>query len=346
MSFIVNQINLSIVTFALTSAIAISSTFLTTQAYAQQLNFTKKHSEGSVSLSFTWHDIQQQKQQLSFTETSESFFKPFRNFRAYNSPIAQKAILKKTVKAWRADPVDGVNLEISREQGHISLSLSSPDEEALNAGQVQLNQLAKEMREQYLAERFYHVFTRYDGELGIKPNHVEIARQSAPLLKALKPQILATVELRNIRLVTDYTLQFIQSIPYSPLVSRQTSAGAGFVPPLQLLYQNQGDCDSKVTLSAALLRSLMPRIEMIMVFIDGHALMGINAPAEPGDKTMTHEGITYVLGEPTGPAQYPLGEIALSSEQAIDAGLYSVEKFHYQEQASDINVQELAETDT
>ena len=319
-----------------TLAICCAITVLPQKSHAEQLNFSKKHTDDMISLSFSWQDLQKQQQALSFVERSESFFKPFRNFRAYNPESAQNSIIKKTLKAWRDEPIPGVNLSISREQGGMSLNLSSRDEEALAQANNQLTKLSKDVQNQYLADRFYHIFTRFDGKRGIKPDHVKIANQSVPLLKALRPIILETVELRNIRLVTDYTLNFIQSIPYSPLASRQTSAGAGFVPPMQLLYQNQGDCDSKVTLTSALLRSLMPRIEMIMVFIDGHALMGINAPIEAGDKTIRHNGITYVLGEPTGPAMYPLGKIAVSSEQAINAGLYTVEEFHAQPAADDV----------
>lgn len=295
---------------------------------AQQLHFSKQQQEGTVSLKFAWQDMNDTSQQLNFSENSDSFFKPFRNFRAYNPQSVQQAIVKKTLKAWQAAPIDGVSVKLTRDNGQLGIGLTATSEQALQDASLHLKSLSDEAKEHYLAQRFYHLFTRHDGKQGVKPDHIKIAEQSAPLLKALKPIILETVELRNIRLVTDYTLNFIQSIPYSELASRQTSAGAGFVPPMQLLYQNQGDCDSKVTLTSALLRSLMPRIEMIMVFIDGHALMGINAPLQAGDKTISFEGITYVLGEPTGPAQYPLGKIAIQSEQAIDAGLYTIEKFH------------------
>jgi hypothetical protein len=119
----------------------------------------------------------------------------------------------------------------------------------------------------------------------------------------------------------------VQSIPYSTLESRITSAGAGFNPPLKLLWENQGDCDSKVTLTAALLRSLMPRINIALIFIDNHALMGVNIAAEIGSEEMTieHNGITYLLAEPTGPALLALGTISEDSQQAILQGQYTIE---------------------
>jgi hypothetical protein len=120
----------------------------------------------------------------------------------------------------------------------------------------------------------------------------------------------------------------VQSIPYSPLESRITSSGAGFNPPAKLLWENQGDCDSKMTLSATILRALMPRIDMVMIYIDQHALIGIAITGEAGEMTIDYQGITYLLAEPTGPALYPLGTLTPESELAVDQGRYIAEAFH------------------
>ena len=50
--------------------------------------------------------------------------------------------------------------------------------------------------------------------------------------------------------------------------------------------------------------------------------------AESGDKTVNHQGVTYVLAEPTGPASYLLGKIAPESELAINNSRYTLENFH------------------
>ena len=146
-------------------------------------------------------------------------------------------------------------------------------------------------------------------------------------LKIIKPLILEKVSIKNIRKVTNYVLSFIQNIPYSPLDSRISSSGAGFNTPLKLLWENQGDCDSKVTLTASLLRALMPRISMVLVFIDQHAFIGIAIPPNGDEIAIIENGVTYVLAEPTGPALLPLGELAPSSEQAIYNGHYITQ--HY-----------------
>ena len=306
------------------------SLLLPLNVLAQQVDFSKQQIQDDVTLTFQWQNKQSEIQNLSFKESGKAFFQPFRNFRAYNAESAQRTIVKKTLALWREQPVANVQLSVSRQSGNHDFSLQARDDESLNKAQVHLRKLSAQAQNDYLKQRYYHIFTRYDGVKAIKPDHIRIAEESVPLFSALKPTILEIVELRNIRKVTNYSLNFIQSIPYSPLESRVTSAGAGFVPPMQVLYQNQGDCDSKVTLTTSLLRNLMPRIEMIMIFIDGHALMGINAPIQGGDFTLSHNGITYVLAEPTGPATLPLGKISPESELAIHAGMYTVEEFHSQ----------------
>jgi hypothetical protein len=120
----------------------------------------------------------------------------------------------------------------------------------------------------------------------------------------------------------------VQSIPYNKLQSRLTSSGAGFNPPLKLLWENQGDCDSKMTLTAALLRALMPRIKMMLIYIKEHAFIGINIPAKPGEMTIRHDNITYLLADPTGPALLPVGIVGAESELAIVQGQYSIQRFH------------------
>jgi hypothetical protein len=40
-----------------------------------------------------------------------------------------------------------------------------------------------------------------------------------------------------------------------------------------------------------------------------------------------HQGVSYLLGEPTGPALYRLGELAPESELAVTQGRYTAEAF-------------------
>jgi len=74
--------------------------------------------------------------------------------------------------------------------------------------------------------------------------------------------------------------------------------------------QNRGDCDSKVALLATLFQYLHPEIAQRLIFVPNHALLAVALPAQPGDEQLTIEGQGYLLLEPTGPAELPLGQIA------------------------------------
>ncbi|MDP5040425.1 MAG: hypothetical protein NWQ26_06095, partial [Paraglaciecola sp.] len=128
------------------------------------------------------------------------------------------------------------------------------------------------------------------------------------------------------RIYVNLLLSWVQSIPYNELEDRMSSNGAGFLPPLALIRENIGDCDSKSVLTAGLIRSLLPEIKLVMVYLPQHALLGISLPHRSNEQTFNFGGSDYLLMEPTGPALMPLGTVAASSERAINSRLFSYEQ--------------------
>ncbi len=295
-------------------------------AQAKQLSFSHIDLGDSVQLNYRWLDQQNQEQSLSFTVKKHVLFGHFRHFKNYKPQYSEAYIIKRLKTYTHNNPFAKVTVNFVQENEQIILDIQGKDQQTINAAYNKLKALTNQYLQDYLALHNYHQFTTYLGEQAIKPNHIDIADKSVLDVKALKPIILKKVSVQNIRKVTNFILNFVQSIPYSPLESRLTSSGAGFLPPLTLLYKNKGDCDSKVTLAAAMLRSLMPRINIIIIYIEQHALLGIEVMPKADELTLSYQGITYVLAEPTGPALHPLGQVDTFSKQAILAGLYTVEK--------------------
>ncbi|WP_426359921.1 hypothetical protein ACPUVO_06800 [Pseudocolwellia sp. HL-MZ19] len=299
--------------------------FIFHTANAQQLHFSKVEKGDSYQFNYQWLDHQQQAQSIAFSITKSSLFNKFRNFKEYKPELASKYISRKVVRYLNKNPIDGVRISYNSQTG--SIVAKGTDSASLQTAEKKVAELNKEFTDAYMKKHWYHTFTTYQQLQAIKPDHATFAALSAEDMKPLKPLILEKVSVKNIRQATDYVLAFVQSIPYSPLESRVDSSGAGFNPPLKLLWENQGDCDSKVTLAAAILRTLMPRIKMVLVFIDNHALIGIDAQAQGNETTITIDGTTYLLGEPTGPAPLVLGQLDQASELAIAQGQYSAEVF-------------------
>ena len=294
----------------------------------KQLSFTKKPVEKGHSFHYTWLDHSQAEQELSFVLTQEGLFERFRNFKTYQNSYAQKTILRRIKKHMQKNPIPGVVILYKQQHDKFSVETKGADKKKVAKAYQEVVKIEEQVTREYFKQTYYQAFTNHEKVSGIKVDHVSIANNSVADLKSLKPTILKKVSIQNVRKVTNYVLSFVQNIPYSELESRLTSSGAGFNPPLRLLWENQGDCDSKMTLTAALLRALMPRIEMALIYIDGHAFIGINIPAKAGEVTIEHEKINYLLAEPTGPALLPLGKLAPTSELAINQGHYSVQNFH------------------
>lgn len=298
------------------------------QSHAEQLNFSRKQVEGGYHFHYQWLDNKDTEQAISFTLNNDSLFNRFRDFKTYQSTYAQKTILRRIKKHMQKNPIAGVQIAYKQHNGRFLIEVKGLDTKKVSKAYQTLATLEDKITQEYLLENYYQQFTNHTQQNAIKVDHVSVANDSVADLKPLKPLILDHVSIKNIRKATNYVLNFVQNIPYSTLESRMSSSGAGFNPPLKLLWENQGDCDSKMTLTAALLRALMPRIEMVLVFTEGHAFIGINVPAEAGEITIEHNGLTYLLAEPTGPAIMPLGKLAEESEMAINQGHYTAQDYH------------------
>lgn len=294
---------------------------------AEQLSFKKTIVNDAVKFRYQWHDQKQEKQSLQFTIDKRLIFNQFRNFKAYKPILAKKYISHGLKKALDEKPLPDVRTFYSGIGKKAKIELESENPEALNTAYQTVEKIEKELQQQYLYDHYYQQYLNYDGNLAVKPDHTRFANESVSDFTPFKEPVIKKLTDKSIRNITNYLLGFIQSIPYATLESRVTSSGAGFNPPLRALWENQGDCDSKVTLMAAMLRALEPTAKILLIFIDNHALLAIDIPAHSGELTIQVENINYILAEPTGPAMMLAGNISPDSEFAIRNGRYVAEAF-------------------
>tara|TARA_B110000881_G_scaffold91116_1_gene79991 strand:- start:1332 stop:2117 length:786 start_codon:yes stop_codon:yes gene_type:complete len=259
--------------------------------------------------------------------SKDALFNRFRHFKLYQPAFAEKKIHQAMKNDLNRNPIKGIQIIFPGNDLTQGIQIKAKNREQMLQAKNKISLLDKKYRQKYLEHEYQQYFTNYEGNVYIKPNHRRIAKHSASDLKVIKPLILKEVSIKNTRKVSNYVLGFVQSIPYSDLESKETSSGSGFNPPLKLLWENQGDCESKVTLAITMLRALMPRISMVLIFIDQHAFIGIAIPPKGDEMTLTENNITYVLAEPTGPGLFRLGQLPLESEQAILNGHYAVEVY-------------------
>lgn len=301
--------------------------FFSFAAEAELLHFNKKEMENSYVFSYQWTNKQKKIDNIEFSLSKTSLFDQFRNFKAYKANLAIKYVNHKIKKHLLKQPLKNITLKYSKYEKENSFIISGKNTSAIRKAELEISRLEKKYFKAYLDKEYYQRFETHDFIAGIKPNHRKIAEQSVQALKSLKPLILNKVSIQNIRQVTDFTLNFIQNIPYSTLESRVQSSGLGFNPPLKVLWENQGDCDSKATLAIAILRSLMPRVKLALIFIKEHALIAVHMPPVGNDFSVDINQETYVLADPTGPSLFSLGEVSEESEMAILQGQYIAEVF-------------------
>ena len=141
----------------------------------------------------------------------------------------------------------------------------------------QMREQEKSAFQQYLYKNYYEQYKTKLNEKAIKPDHLryitESTRALIPLSQAIYEKLNASSDARK---YINLLLAWLQSIPYSTLTDRVSTNGAGFLPPISLLNQNKGDCDSKTVLAAAIIRAFLPRVPMRIIFLRNHALLAVS----------------------------------------------------------------------
>lgn len=149
-----------------------------------------------------------------------------------------------------------------------------------------------------------NAFTRLrDGDVSF--DHAALVREYADDLRPVALALQAGTT--DDRAFVARTLSFVQSIPYE--ARKRKGGDPGYRRPLALLSRDRGDCDSKSVLFLGIVHAALPDLPLAVVYVPGHALVGVGLPKEKGERTFREDGVTYVYAEPVGPAQAPLGEV-------------------------------------
>ena len=239
----------------------------------------------------------------------------------------QRTVLMTLKKAAAKVDRRKVDIQFIERSDSYEFKLTGQDQQLTDNTLKTLLRMQTEAQEKFVKRSYNNVLVNHLGKSGIKPDHVRFARESRKDILTLTNAIkAANPNLRGRRLV-EYILAFVQAIPYSTLESRYESNGAGFNAPLRVINNNQGDCDSKVTLMATMINALYPRIKVVIIYLNNHALIGVQMTHSKNDKSIKIKDREYILAEPTGPAMLPFGRIAPSSEVFIDGGQFAHEIF-------------------
>jgi hypothetical protein len=219
-----------------------------------------------------------------------------------------KAMARAARKSAKAHP--SVTLKATPSKSRVELQATGP-RSSMKAAMRDAQDAMERRQAQWMTEN--QVFEIEPG--GLSYDHARIAAARAD---AVAPVAAALREgTGSKRAFISRALRFSQSIPYQ---KGRRGQDTGFQRPLALLARNKGDCDGKSALFLALLKAELPNTPLAMVYVPGHALVGVGIKPERGDQTFRYKGETYVMAEPVGPAAFPLGTTARENRRAAKQG--------------------------
>ena len=304
----------------------ISGIFFSCIAHGEQLKYKKTKTDTGVSFSYEWLDNDNTRQSISFELPNSALREAPSRQANYKPKIAQRYIIVAlTEEAKKIDPKIA-RVKITPKRESIDIQVTGSDEAKVEEILSKLKAIQQQEYDKYLRDHYFTRFTTLFNQKAVKPDHVRYVAESVkPLVAASQAFYEKVASQSDSRAYFSLILSWLQSIPYDTLEDRVASNGSGYAPPVSLLMQNLGDCDSKAVLASSMVRAFLPSTKMIMVFLPNHALLGIALTPMADDRTIEHEGNTYVLYDPTGPALIPFGQVSEDTERNIVTGRYQVE---------------------
>ncbi|MFA3791689.1 hypothetical protein AB6T38_11270 [Aliiglaciecola sp. SL4] len=294
-------------------------------ANAQQLQFKKSSDSDTYTYNYKWVDQAKQTNTLTFSVDKTTAQEQYKNQTVFKPEIAQRYVYVELMKqAQKVSPKEA-RVTIQQRGERLELKVSSRDQAMLDKWKSLMSEKQESAFDDYLFANHYTRFVNHLGQEGVIPDHIRYIQQSrAFLLPAAQAIYEQLDEGTDTRAYVNLMLGWIQSIPYNQLTSRVDANGAGFFTPLEVLNNNKGDCDSKATLTASLMRSLLPDLSMAMIYLPNHALLAVNLGERPNEKSINIRGAQHVLIEPTGPGLVGIGEISDETARHIANGSYKV----------------------
>lgn len=311
---------------AVTLLLILASAGLSTVAFSEQLKYKKTHTDLGVLFHYEWMDHTNTKQSISFTLPDSAFNEAPSQQSNYKPLIVQRYITVALMEeAKKIDPKDA-RINILPKRDSIEIQVKGTDETKVQTILSNLKTVRQQAYDQYLNEHYFQRFTTLFNQPAIKPDHVRYAAESVTsLLSASQAFYEKVAPESDSRAYFSLILSWLQSIPYDTLEDRTVSNGSGFAPPISVLMQNLGDCDSKAVLASSMVRAFLPSTKMIIVYLPNHALVGVALTPSDKDRTIEYEGDTYILYDPTGPALIEFGQVSEDTERNIVTGRYQVE---------------------
>ena len=291
--------------------------FATPSAYAEQLNWNRDK-QGYYSIyTFSWKDFAGQPQTLKFKVENDKTDQAHETDKTFLLDEALDIKFEKAQREARIRSTSGVSVVPYRmRNGNINYQYSG-DTNRARAIIESVERRANSAMEDYLQQKNYRL--KSNGR--IESDYQTMARDNFLEMRPLARAIQKATRGMSMRETMNYTLSFLQSIPYETISPAQGDRGNYiFNSPLTLISDNKGDCDEKSLAFGTLMRLLYPNLKMGIILVPGHAFVAMKMDSEKGDMILPVGNDQYVVAEPVGPAYMPVGQIHQNSQYKLQAG--------------------------
>lgn len=296
--------------------------------HARQLSYNTRSLSSGTNIHMLWRDMYGKKRSTAFTVPTYELREGARAFQAYNQADVKRHTYKELKKYARTLESSAVQIDVKLKRDGVQYGVKARSQHMLTQVQKQLGYRLDKIQEQYYAERGLKTYTE-NGTNYVMPDHARIAKEYVSKMRPLAAAIKQANRGKSMRETLDYALNFVQAIPYNTLVSRVTSNGQGFATPYGILLNNQGDCDSKSVMYAAIVKNLYPSVGIAMIYVPEHAFLALRLPQGNNDWALRLDGQTYVLTEPAGPSLVPVGKVSPNSKRYLQGKNYSYERINF-----------------
>ena len=275
-------------------------------------NVDRIETEQYTELRYSWPD-----KGITFQLSNQNLQK-FRGLRRFSPDLAKLHVRNQLVLKAAELQQQGLRIRLSPANLPLEFQIKGKDENAVQGAMQLLEQTKQKAYNNYLQEGYFYLLKLPNRPPVVIPDHVKFLQLSLDELKPVAKAFTDRYGRNNIRQIANKLALWVQRIPYQDLSDRQESAGSGYSPPLQLLYDHRGDCDSKAVLFAGVMKNIFPNSQFRIIYFRDHAVIAAQIPAVKDEQSLEIDGIKFLLIDATGPLELPIGKLTEQYQQAID----------------------------
>lgn len=251
----------------------------------------------------------------------------YRGMRRYMPHMADQAVRHALLRKAAALQHNGARVQFSPPNLPLQYSVQAAEPEKARELMATLAAEQQKALNDYLSKGYYYLLDDPIKGKGVIPDHLLFMQDALGQLQPVADAFIANYGKNNIRQIAAQLTAWVQQIPYRDLDNRIESNGNGYAPPVQLIFDHSGDCDSKAVLWATVMRLIFPSLMIKIIYLPNHAVIAAQVPATDTEQVIDFADSSLLLIDPTGPALLKLGQVGAEYQAALQSKQFSQRTF-------------------